>query len=81
MTKTKAKKARNKAILQIIKKSKRYIPLDLLLALRKIKQCEKCFMFNIPLETHHIIPISQGGTNIDHNLIRLCTKCHKQEHH
>ena len=35
---------------------------------------------NMKLQVHHILPKSQGGTNILNNLITLCEKCYKQVH-
>ncbi|NES85270.1 MAG: HNH endonuclease [Moorea sp. SIO2B7] len=32
------------------------------------------------LETHHIIPIKEGGSNLVDNLINLHRACHKQVH-
>ena len=31
-------------------------------------------------EVHHIVPISQGGTEESRNLILLCPNCHKMAH-
>ena len=33
-----------------------------------------------PLEVHHIVPLSSGGTNELENLVTLCAACHKQAH-
>ena len=35
---------------------------------------------NVPLETHHIVPRSQGGSDDPSNLITLCPTCHKKIH-
>lgn len=32
-------------------------------------------------EVHHIIPVSQGGTNEESNLMSLCKSCHNKIHH
>lgn len=32
------------------------------------------------LEIHHILPISEGGTNKTENLELLCQKCHDMKH-
>lgn len=32
------------------------------------------------LEVHHILPVSQGGTNDDSNLATLCSHCHEAAH-
>lgn len=56
--------------------------------------CQKCGEFHrkinengIPLPTtdgeldvHHIIPVSEGGTDAPDNLITWCRKCHKEWH-
>lgn len=43
--------------------------------------CGKNFTFNkYALHTHHIIPISKGGSNQLGNLTALCVECHKEEH-
>ena len=31
-------------------------------------------------EFHHIIPVSEGGSNAENNLILLCPNCHKLAH-
>jgi hypothetical protein len=53
-------------------------------------RCERCHHDGDPqnticngggdLEIHHIIPVSEGGTNDDGNLICLCEKCHLEAH-
>ena len=54
---------------------------------RYIKQqpnCETCIMKYMRVtkatQVHHIVPVSQGGKNIDANLIALCPDCHKWYH-
>lgn len=45
--------------------------------------CEMCFKEGIitPVEhVHHIIPLREGGTNDDDNLMSLCKSCHSKEH-
>lgn len=32
------------------------------------------------LQIHHVVKRSQGGTNLEHNLITLCWKCHAVAH-
>lgn len=32
------------------------------------------------LHSHHIIPLSKGGSNSLGNLTSLCVSCHKEEH-
>jgi RNA-directed DNA polymerase len=46
-------------------------------------KCPNCGQFLIngeEVETHHIIPVKDGGSNDTENLIHLHTACHKQEH-
>lgn len=35
----------------------------------------------VKIESHHIIPVSQGGDNSEKNKIFLCTDCHYKVHH
>ena len=35
---------------------------------------------NRGLEVHHIIPVSEGGSDHISNLITLCEECHKKQH-
>jgi len=42
-------------------------------------RCKKCGMENL-LHIHHIIPLSESGTNDPENLITLCGHCHQIEH-
>ncbi|MHA1144554.1 MAG: HNH endonuclease signature motif containing protein [Candidatus Helarchaeota archaeon] len=52
----------------------------------KHKKCQKChkrFRDGNPrdkMEIHHVIPLSQGGTNTYSNLRALCGQCHYLEH-
>jgi len=50
--------------------------------LKKVKKCQMCGMKKKDKlhEIHHIIPISQGGSNKRSNLKVLCEKCHKEIH-
>ena len=46
--------------------------------------CEKCLEEgrHVPVEeVHHIVPISQGGTHDEKNLMSLCQSCHTRIHH
>ena len=40
------------------------------------KCCNPTCKVNMPLEIHHIIPRSKGGSNKENNLIVLCPNCH-----
>ena len=43
--------------------------------------CEECKRQNklTPAEeVHHIVPLSHGGSNHDHNLMALCNSCHSR---
>ena len=45
--------------------------------------CERCLKQGrmTPVdEVHHIIPVSQGGTNDESNLMSLCKSCHNKIH-
>ena len=45
--------------------------------------CEKCLGqgYIVPVEhVHHIIPLSEGGTNEPDNLMSLCKSCHSSIH-
>lgn len=33
-----------------------------------------------PLQVHHVLPVSQGGTNHPSNLVTLCSACHAGRH-
>ena len=46
--------------------------------------CERCLQEGklTPVEeVHHIVPISQGGTHEETNLMSLCQSCHTKIHH
>lgn len=45
--------------------------------------CEMCFKEGIisPVEhVHHIVPLKEGGTNDESNLMSLCKSCHSKIH-
>lgn len=46
--------------------------------IRDNNTCQMCKKKNIMMEVHHIIPKRLNGSNSIHNLITLCTECHKQ---
>ena len=51
---------------------------------RKHPLCERCLAegrYVAVEEVHHIVPISQGGTNSEDNLMSLCRSCHQKIHH
>lgn len=51
---------------------------------REHPYCEMCFREGkmTPVqEVHHIVPISQGGTNEPDNLMSLCRSCHEKIHY
>ena len=41
--------------------------------------CEHCWVAP-PVCTHHIVPVSKGGSDSEDNLVALCKKCHTAEH-
>ena len=45
-------------------------------------RCQKCGVSGdrVKLETHHIIPVSEGGSTSVGNLICLCERCHSMLH-
>lgn len=43
------------------------------------KVCKNCAS-SMSLQTHHILPLSKGGTNRLSNLKLLCERCHQQVH-
>lgn len=42
--------------------------------------CQVCGRSGVPLDVHHIIPITDGGTNEFSNLRAICRDCHQGEH-
>lgn len=34
----------------------------------------------VATETHHVVPMSQGGTDRALNLLALCAQCHHEQH-
>lgn len=48
-------------------------------------QCQNCGRWGgewgeYQLEAHHIVPLSQGGSNEMSNLVTLCEQCHDAAH-
>lgn len=57
-------------------------------ALRRSKGlCEYCgqpgfeMSSGVYLETHHVVPLAEGGADVDENVIALCPNCHRMAHH
>lgn len=48
--------------------------------LRDHFQCKICKTTDVELHVHHIIFLSNHGTNQKHNLISLCKSCHQDQH-
>lgn len=42
--------------------------------------CQKEGRFVPVEEVHHIVPLSEGGTNDEENLMSLCRSCHERIH-
>lgn len=45
---------------------------------RDNESCTECGKSNLPLEVHHIIPVSEGGLDSLQNLRALCRSCHRK---
>jgi hypothetical protein len=43
-------------------------------------RCSYCRSSDLVLHTHHVIPLSRGGSNAMSNLMTLCEKCHRAKH-
>ncbi len=43
-------------------------------------RCSHCGCPDLILHTHHVIPLSRGGSNNMSNLTTLCEKCHRAKH-
>ena len=41
-------------------------------------ECEKAGRLTPATETHHIIPVADGGTHAEDNLMALCKSCHSR---
>lgn len=46
------------------------------------RDSHRCLMcgYGEVLDVHHILPLSRGGTNYEHNLVTLCANCHRLAH-
>jgi len=42
--------------------------------------CEICSETNIILDEHHIVSVSEGGTNELSNKAHICPNCHRRVH-
>ena len=42
--------------------------------------CQKCFRFGGRLESHHLTPLSKGGSNEPQNGQTQCRSCHIAQH-
>ena len=43
-------------------------------------RCTNCEAVDVEIHVHHIVPLSQGGSNEMDNLVTLCDICHREEH-
>ncbi len=66
--------------------NKRYGPQWRKIRTRYVKKhplCEMCLKEGrfVPVEeVHHIVPLAEGGTNDESNLMALCRSCHERIH-
>ncbi len=74
-------------LLQVLGKVSAFLPYTSPLWLEisrqiRIRDCQRCKSCggNKTLGVHHIVKISNGGTNLSSNLKTLCRKCHKVRH-
>jgi 5-methylcytosine-specific restriction endonuclease McrA len=50
--------------------------------LKRDRKCRGCGQIHLNVFRHHIVPKgSQGGDDVDANLIPLCSLCHDDLHH
>jgi predicted Zn finger-like uncharacterized protein len=47
---------------------------------RRDRVCQLCKTGDVPLDVHHIVYLSNFGTNQQGNLVALCRPCHEKEH-
>lgn len=47
---------------------------------RDANACTACGSRQKPLVCHHVVPLSQGGSNSPQNLRTLCDPCHRARH-
>ncbi|MBI4298456.1 MAG: HNH endonuclease [Chloroflexi bacterium] len=43
-------------------------------------RCTQCGASDVELHVHHVVPLSQGGSNDLDNLVTLCASCHSEIH-
>ena len=43
-------------------------------------ECELCCARDTKLDVHHVIPVEEGGTDDQDNLVCLCRHCHQTIH-
>lgn len=47
---------------------------------RRDRACQTCGVANVSLDAHHIVYLSNYGTNQQNNLVALCRPCHEEVH-
>lgn len=48
---------------------------------RDNQKCQNCGQKGVELHVHHVVPLSDGGSNDPSNLTTLCVECHNAIHH
>jgi 5-methylcytosine-specific restriction protein A len=43
-------------------------------------RCRRCGITGVPMQRHHVVPLAQGGPDIEANMVMLCVDCHQQLH-
>lgn len=44
------------------------------------EECKRSGKLTVSEEVHHILPLSEGGSNREDNLMALCKSCHSKIH-
>jgi len=57
-----------------------WMPLAHRIRVQDTMHCNACGCANKALHVHHIVPLSEGGTNDPRNLVTLCHDCHLAQH-